>query len=75
MWPEAGRSLLGDARGILALADDAHRRLARAAALSTETPESEPVATPPQELADVTFTHGRRPLGSATTTRHDAAAL
>ena len=32
---EAGRSLLGDARRILALADDAQRRLVRAAALST----------------------------------------
>jgi DNA-binding transcriptional LysR family regulator len=32
---EAGRSLLGDARNILALADDAQRRLVRAAALST----------------------------------------
>jgi DNA-binding transcriptional LysR family regulator len=32
---EAGRSLLGDARAILALADEAQRRLARAAALST----------------------------------------
>lgn len=32
---EAGRSLLGDARAILALADDAKRRLSAAAALST----------------------------------------